>query len=530
MYVIADIEWVENRVMRRSIVQISAVRADSEWNEVEQYTSYIQPLDETFHLWGHVAYMGGKAAEFLCARPCRTVLQEFNEWVGEDTLCWWFAPSQRVYEEANRAILYTDVQKKSLILSKYVAGFLDCQSIEKTNPYRLAKEKNISVPTVAHCARNDVIAILNLFKGIAFPQFLLLSSPPKPTKTSTPQASFTYQYDNENGLLHKRGCPLVPDGVELSYYSSLSYAIRKGYRACPCAQRDMRLAKRIRVIDEISRTQYTYIHTETGSVFHRHDCRLAHSANHIMGAIKYETVIAKGLRPCKVCRPSPNDQYRILPTKKKSQKEPASSITIWGVKREEQTALKRLQEAQRERYSGILNTNMTEQERRDLYTFTHPGYGFFAAKGYQNFHLRNCPRLRGVSDIKGFDTFLHAKRAGYTPCRYCRPTQKQSVTLSIPITSKIRREESVEDLTAFCEQCRYPYQYAEGKLWLETPVGKWIVHTEERPVTLAHVNLVRTPQGEDYHKQPRVFLSMLDALYYIHRHDTSLQAGKGDVV
>ena len=57
-----------------------------------------------------------------------------------------------------------------------------------------------------------------------------------------------------------------------------------------------------------------------------------------------------------------------------------------------------------------------------VYTLTQPGYGFFAARGYQNFHTRNCSRLVGKSNIRGFDTFSHACRAGYTPCKYCKPS------------------------------------------------------------------------------------------------------------
>ena len=161
-----------------------------------------------------------------------------------------------------------------------------------------------------------------------------------------------------------------------------------------------------------------------------------------------------------------------------------------------------------------------------VYTLTQPGYGFFAARGYQNFHTRNCSRLVGKSNIRGFDTFSHACRAGYTPCKYCKPTEKQNIVVSIPIDSKVRTDETIEDLATLCDQYGYEHRYHKGKFELTTPAGKWKIDTGSRPVTVDHINTAKKPGCEIYHKQHRIFLSMLDALRYIHRHDSEL---KGDI-
>ena len=89
----------------------------------------------------------------------------------------------------------------------------------------------------------------------------------------------------------------------------------------------------------------------------------------------------------------------------------------------------------------------------------------------------------------------------------------------------MRTDETIEDLSVLCEQYGYPHRYRKGDFELETAVGKWIIHTGDRPVTVEHINLAKKPNCETYHKQHRIFLSMLDALRYIHRHDSEL---KGD--
>ena len=43
-----------------------------------------------------------------------------------------------------------------------------------------------------------------------------------------------------------------------------------------------------------------------------------------------------------------------------------------------------------------------------------------------------------------------------------------------------------------------------------------------KPVDVYHINLVRTPGNEQYHRQERLFLSLQDSLSYIISHERSL--------
>ncbi len=63
----------------------------------------------------------------------------------------------------------------------------------------------------------------------------------------------------------------------------------------------------------------------------------------------------------------------------------------------------------------------------------------------------------------------------------------------------------------------------DGLFCLETPVGKWRIELSAKPVMLEHINLAR-PRGaaQDYHRQPRMSLSLTDAFHYIRRHDRAI--------
>ena len=534
MYVIADIEWVQNKLNKQSPSQLSAVRVDDQWNIIDEFSSFIRPMDASFHDWKHVAYYGGTPEDFLYAKGCYAVLDAFEKWLDEDDIiCWWFKPSADLYAMLNKIVLKAQKKRTAVVLSEYIQGFLDGQGHVKGSPYKLARARDIEVPDLEHNSYNDVVAIVNLLVGVEFPQEALKNPPIKPQpKYNHPKSEqLEYQYDVTNGLLHKKGCPNLPENVDMLGYSNLHTCIRKGYKTCTCVRDEFRQKKREKVIDEINRSQYTFMYAENGKVFHRYDCHLLHNANHVLGTIKYENIVKKRLRPCKVCKPSADDLTNPLvaklnvvkmlaPTKKKK-------VRNW-LTRPEMTAMTRLEQSQKERFSGALEQEMTEQERTDLFTLTQPRFAFFAARGYKNFHLRNCTRFEGRTDIRGFETYAKATRAGYTPCRHCRPTDRYDVKVSIPIDNKVRSDETVEDLQTLCEQYGYEWKAYAEFFELTTPVGKWRIDTMARPVTVEHINLAKHPNRETYHKQHRIFLSMLDAIRYIHKHDYSLERGLAD--
>ena len=524
MYVIADIEWVENYLYKRSPTQLSAVRVDENWEIVEDFSTRIKPMNSSFYDWSHVAYTGGRPEDFIKAPHCYDAFQSFNKWVGDDTICWWYKPSAEFFALINKIVLKNETLKQPIILSEYMPGFFNGEGVCRGGSYKIARSRNIAVPSAEHDSWNDVMAILYLFRGVGFPQEALSSPPTKPEpKVQKPVlVELDYQYDVNAALLHKKGCPLIPEDAEVLGFGTLKTPLQKKYKACSCVSEELRQAKRARVIDEINRTHYTFIYTEKSKIFHRYDCGLLHNAEHVLGAVKYDTIAKKGLRPCLVCNPSPDDQYRPVMYEQKVRIMSTPKMAKHGLKRSELTAVARQEQAQKERLEKLSRNDLTEQERDDLFTLTQPRFAFFVARGYQNFHTRNCSRLEGLREIRGFDTFAHATHAGYTPCKYCKPSKKQDIVASIPIGNKVRANETITDLHKICAKYGYEHRFFKGDFEVTTPVGKWKIHTDARPVTMEHMNLADKPQCETYHKQHRIFLSMIDALKYIHRHDSTL--------
>jgi len=96
------------------------------------------------------------------------------------------------------------------------------------------------------------------------------------------------------------------------------------------------------------------------------------------------------------------------------------------------------------------------------------------------------------------------------------------VNLSVPITNRIRVDEKPEDIEAMCKDAGYKYRFEGAFIKIETSVGKWRINMSDLPVKVDHINLVHTPNCQTYHKQHRIFLSLIDTFDYIKRHDGEL--------
>lgn len=162
-------------------------------------------------------------------------------------------------------------------------------------------------------------------------------------------------------------------------------------------------------------------------------------------------------------------------------------------------------------------------KREDFYTLTQPRFAFFRAAWFQTFHKRSCQKLHGLNHITGFSCYKDAVRGGYTPCKFCKPTAKLDIDCAIPITNQKRTGESSHDLEVLCHDQGYPYEQDGQFFCFSTPAGKWKIDLSSTPYIVYHINLTRTPGNDwNYHRQPRLFLSLLDAFDYILRHDKKL--------
>ena len=273
----------------------------------------------------------------------------------------------------------------------------------------------------------------------------------------------------------------------------------------------------------MKRAYFKYVYTPNSKVFHRTNCKLMHYSLAVAGCQKYITAVNSGRRPCKICNPTVADEKKKKPENKKRSKplQPGHDIAN-GSKSNTEKAIIRFKQAKKERDAVDFKTVKTTEERRDILTLTGTVYGFFVGKGYDNFHIKSCPRLKALSGITGFKTYGEAISAGFTPCKTCKPTKKFNVNLSIPMTSRERSDEKVLDLYTYCAAYGYPCSHYEKYFYVKTPVGKWKINLTSKPVRLRHINLVANGDKDEYHDQPRIFLSMTDAILYIRKHDNSL--------
>lgn len=321
-----------------------------------------------------------------------------------------------------------------------------------------------------------------------------------------------YVLDLDKNTVHRETCERVGKNTVV-WNDLLIRLVENGKKkVCSvCSRNDYRRLWRTKNGEILAKTGHKFIAVAGGTAFHRNTCGLALSSRRLIGFATYKGAAKGGRCPCKICKPTNSDEVWADMPKPKKKRKNKSPKEFQGLKKEEVRAIKRYREARSEFEQN--NNDKTE----DLYTLTQTGFAFWAARGYKNFHLRNCPKLNGLNDLKGFGKYDRALKAGYTPCKQCKPTKKHNVEFSIPLNSRKVKDETVEKLEVMCVQNGYSYRVDESFFYLETPKGKWKIHIHAKPIRLEHINLLYS--SRTYHRQPKLFFSLTDTFNYIKKHD-----------
>ncbi len=522
MYVLMDMEWITNKNGHHCPTQLAALRVDEEWNTVDSFSTLIRPRDFTFEYWNHMAYSGWQVADFRDADKLYVALDSFVNWLHQDDiLCWWHTDSNDMYNLFMKLSGVRDMASEVVFLRPYVVGFLSGQ---KGNPYNLCQAHNIEAPTPMHCSENDVVAMQLLLQGIHFRQEYLLEPPKqwdKEPALSKGTSCAPYLYDPEANTIHRSDCEHLHDGIEYPAFFTLTNPIRRHHKPCSCCRDEFYDALWERNQDIISRTDYNYVYSTRSKVFHSRNCSHVLLSYDIQGTVSYNTCAKKGLRPCKHCKPSAID---LRPsgesvTKKVKKNKPSKRANLTS---DERKAIGRFLSAKDER-ENALRGDLTRDEHNRVMTLTQPGMAFWAAKGHRTFHRRNCAQLNGLNHLRGFARYSDATHAGFAPCRHCKPSKKQDILFSIPITSKERDNDDCSTLVELCTEHCLPHEYDDRYFTMQTMAGKWRIDMSLRPVRLEHINLIRNHGNTTkYHIQPRLFLSLKDTFDYIMRHDSAL--------
>ncbi|MGN0687489.1 MAG: exonuclease domain-containing protein [Oscillospiraceae bacterium] len=518
MYVIADIEWVTTANGEISPVQLAAARVDGNWNQVNAFCSFIKPIDNAIDDWTQVAFNGGSPEDFKNANSLAEVISDFLMWLGNDTLLWWLDQSKDIFFKLASECSDSGSLPEAISISAHIYGFLKGQRNSCGSAYHIAAKRGIKVKRhLKHCSKNDVRVMRELLQTIKYPLSELLK-PVVPTQPQKVEQPLLYVYDKSTNTIHSLSCENISNGDTICY-PNFATALRKGYKACKCCKREYLTALRERNRDIISRVMYHYVYSADSKVFHKPTCKAILSAKIIMGSTLYKTAIDTGRTPCRICNPVPIVKpSTTLAEPKKAKPKPSKKSNSKSIK----NAVARQQEALKERSERLNDSSLSERERKDVFTLTQPGYAFWSGYGYNNFHLRSCPKLKELSNLHGYRTYQEALNSGHTPCKKCKPSAKNDVVLSIPISNRQRDSESVTEIEEMCKDSGFPCEYDEEFFYLQTPVGKWAIDLVTYPVRLYHINLMVDARTEEYHTQPRVFLSLTDTFLYIKRHDESL--------
>ena len=514
MYVLTDIKLVSTLENPNCPIQLAAIRVNEDWDTVDTFSAAIGSKDcpiqqeDDLHpscCWETDAPPSGETTE---------VLHAFQAWlVPDDILCWWTRVSKRVYFRLSHADYASSKADKSIFLSEYLFGWLFQQPCSVGTPQKLCMAHGIQVPQAADDALSNILTMQALLKGIGFPQSRLYTPPEQWSKDTPAQRgspTFRLLYDPETRLLHRSDCDCLPEARYLPGYTSFRVPIRRGYQACICCRKEYFEALRKRNAEWISRADYPFLYSGNSRVFHTKSCPHVLMIREIRYTFHYDTC-ARSRRPCKLCRPHPHTPYLEAP-KSTSPVSPA----------EVADALKRFYQAKQDQDDIWSQKGLTASQRDRALQLTHPGLAFWAGAGYQTFHVKSCPKIAGLSQLRGFPRYRDAVQAGYSPCRLCKPTAKQDIPYSIPITSQVRPGECCETLAQWCSEHRLLFQHDERYFILRTAAGKWRIHMCLRPVQLEHINLITNPRCQTYHVQPRLFLSLRDTFDYIIHHDKTL--------
>lgn len=515
MYVIADIEWVTTAKGEISPVQLAAARVDGNWNQVNSFFSFIKPIDNAIDERTSVAFNGGSPEDFQNADSAAEVFSDFLMWLGNDMLLWWLNQSNEVFQKLAADCSETGSLPEAISISARIYDFLKGQRNSCGSAYHIASKRGIKVKSyLKHCSKNDVRVMRELLQKLKYPQSELLKPAPA-VETKSREQPLLYVYNKSTNTIHSRDCENIPDGDTIGY-PNFTTALRKGYKTCKCCKSEYIGALRERNRDIISRVFYHYVYSEDSKVFHRPTCKAILSAKKIMGTTNYKTAIDTGRTPCRICNPAPFVKPNTTPAEPKKAKPKPSKKNII------ENAFARQQAALKERNELLNDSSLSETQRKDIITMTQPGYGFLSGYGYKNFHLHSCPKLKELSNLHGYRTYQEALNSGHTPCKICKPTAKHDVLLSVPVSDRQRDSESVSEIESMCKDSGFACEYDEDFFYLETLVGKWKVDLNSYPVRLYHINLMVDAGTEEYHEQPRVFLSLTDTFLYIKRHDESL--------
>ena len=234
MLVIADIEWFDKENGYCCPTQLAFLRVDQAWEITEEFSTLFRCENYNDYCSNPVPFSGYHYDYFKNAPTAAEVLTSFSKWQKEDDIiCWWAPNPKVVFSEIVKKELNREASHKSIVLNNYVSFFLFKTVKAKTNPYELANKKGISVPSIPHKSKNDVITVRNLLAEINFDQS-------EPSRTMLFYFDYTMMAFSQPGLaffashgykfFHLRHCPILAGLTNIVGFNKYENALKNGYK------------------------------------------------------------------------------------------------------------------------------------------------------------------------------------------------------------------------------------------------------------------------------------------------------------
>lgn len=481
-----------------------------EWTTTDTFYERICPPEGVTVPWNHISFAQEPSENYLYAPCAGTVFREFRDWLrSDDFLCWWTRESAEIFDILYEEACGNECPQPHRFLKNFFASKIKDGFTHRGNLYSLARERGLTLFLPEHCSLNDVKVLRQLMLCLGNPEALLSKSSQLSKETQT---GLPFWFDTKMKVIHMdKKCAKVW-GCSFQGFKTVAKCCSEGYKPCPqCCGGSWEKIIYAFNCENVKRTKCGYFYFPDSNFFHRGTCKEILFAVRSYSAVgQYKTCINKGYRPCKLCNPEPG----LVPDDAKNNTDgPPSFYKKRSLNKTEQKAMNRFMEAKTERAS-VDESPLSDLQKRDARTLSSPEYVFWAAKGYANFHLRQCKKLAKLSNLRGFRTYEQAVHAGYQPCRECRPSSKENLKISVSSFTK-EKKETEEDILALCNRLKLSYEYTAPVLSIRTEKAKWKLNTDERPVVIQH-----KPMGAyEYHTQHRMFLSVTDAVQYIYKHD-----------
>ena len=256
MIVLLDLEWIEKN--EKFLTQLSAVRTDENWNVVSSMEIFVKPSAECFKEPSHMAFGGIDTDLYRAAFSEKDCMRDLDEWLESDDEIWVWAKSNKQY--------FADLWYRYIggsIPRTYATAFdirkkATRRRSDAESPYTILALMGENPPYPEHRASNDTEVMRRLFSRLGIQQSMYAKTPAK-----TPQPTPTQRERNQK---------------------------------------------------MIDRTEYNFLFLKNSEVFHRRTCKAclcARSESEILGSVYYDAA-AMDRRPCKLCKPEPQESSAEL--------------------------------------------------------------------------------------------------------------------------------------------------------------------------------------------------------------------------